>query len=111
MISYKRYNYSTDEGDSKEFLELSNSWSRKSINFIIDQNNSGVLWTLKNKAKFSLNDEFGNVITEKDLVEDEKINEVIIQSFDMNLIDWIKETIIKHLDFLVETYQSKKKER
>lgn len=109
MIEYTKYTYG--DSDSKQYLSLSNSWSRKSVDTVLDADKPGVLWTLMNKSKFSLVDEFGNLVDQNSFTEDEEFNIDLINSFDMGLVNWIKETIIKHIDFLVQTYRKKIEEK
>lgn len=103
MIEYTKYIYPTDQPESPFFLSLSNSWSRKSIKFIFSDENGTTLWTLENKSKFNLPDENGNPVTEKELPDS-------FDSLDMDLENWINNTIVMHIDFLLETHRKKKKE-
>lgn len=104
MISYTRYNYSTDEGSSVEFLEISNAWSYKNVRFIFSDAEGTTLWTLKNKCNFVFYDEFDTKVTEKDLPD-------CFENFPMELVHWINRKIIEHLDFLVGKAQLKKEEK
>lgn len=103
MIDFTRYNFTTDEGDSLEYLEISNSWSRKSIRFVFSDESGTTLWTLQNKCKFLFSDEYGNIVTEKDLPD-------CYESFNLELEKWINRKIIEHLDFLVAKVLPKKLE-
>lgn len=91
------------EKNNGEYLNISNSWSRKSIRFIFSEETGTTLWTLQNKCTFSLRDEYGVLRTEDSLPD-------CFEDFDLELESWISTKIIEHIDFLVEKHLRPKKE-
>lgn len=93
-----RYEY----GESGEYVEISDKWSRKSIQTAMGD--GGLLWTLNNKCDFFLIDENEKEVTPKTLTEE------AVTNFDILLHSWLSETIVRHIDFLLQSVTKESEE-
>lgn len=95
---YTLYTY----GDN--VLNVSNSWSRKSIRMLFRDTYQDTVDVLNTKCTFILKDEFGVEIT-KDMNVDH------YEELPIDTVDWIIETLVGHVDFLVDRLKRKRKEK
>lgn len=99
-LPYTLYNYGNNQ------LSLSNSWSRKSIRLTFSGNEGSLLWVLEKKCdKYTILDEFGTVYS-----NDKPLDKDTIEDVPMDIIAWINQCIILHIDFLVGISQTRIKE-
>lgn len=85
-------------------LEISNSWSRKSIKRFYQDTYESMVWALNNKCTYHLIDEFGIVIEGNLTIEQ-------YENLPIETVDWIIDSLVAHIDFLVGISVKKKRKR
>lgn len=106
-------NYSENNPDTlyefgNNWIRISNSWSRKSIN-VLGQD-GGLLWALNSKCQYVIYDEYGDGFS--NVEEDFKEFTIeSIENIDILVHSWLSKVISEHVDFLVEILRLKNTEQ
>jgi len=102
FIEGEKYCLYTNNDDQ---LHIANSWSHKSLKRFYSDEDGSVYWCLMNKCRFTLANEFGEMISHSEMTED------LFEDISFETIRWIVNTILDHINFLVERLLTTKKER